>query len=244
LHYSKSSNRSNGFTLVELAIVLVIVALLTSGLLMGITAQRASADNSDAQRQLDYIREALIGFAMANGRLPCPANLTIATIAGAGSEELACSPLDCSTSDRVCSQEYGSIPWNTLGLPETDPWNSRFTYFVGKEFANPLTQTEKNNGVRARFKLDTEGRANIEDGAGNKIASKVPAVVVSHGSRNFGAYQSSGNQIAGAAGEELENANSTLTFISRTPGNNFDDLVTWIAPGILMAKMVAAGRLP
>ena len=240
----KAFHRHHGFTLVELAIVLVIVAFLTGGLLMGITAQRASAENTDAQRQLDNIREALIGYAMTNGRLPCPANPMIATTGGAGSEELACSPLDCSTSDRICSLEYGTIPWNTLGLPETDPWNSRFTYFVGNEFANPLTQTEKNNGVRVRFKLDTEGRANIEDGAGNKIASKVPAVVVSHGSRNFGAYQSSGNQIAGAAGEELENANSTLTFISRTPGNNFDDLVTWIAPGILMAKMVAAGRLP
>ena len=239
---------NKGFTLVELAIVLVIIALLTSGLLRGISAQRASAENTDAQRQLDNIREAMIGFAMANGRLPCPANLMIATTAGAGSEELACSPLDCSTSDRVCSLEYGTIPWNTLGLPETDPWNSRFTYFVGREFSTPLTQTEKTNGVRARFKLDTKGRANIEDGAGNRIAIGVPAVIVSHGSRNFGAYQSSGNQIAGAAGDELENTDietaSTQIFVSRTPGNNFDDLVTWIAPGILMAKMVAAGRLP
>lgn len=248
MHRSKSSNRSNGFTLVELAIVLVIIAFLTGGLLMGITAQRASAENSDAQRQLDNIREALIGFAMAYGRLPCPANLTIPTTGGAGSEELACSPLDCSTTDRVCSLEYGSIPWSTLGLPETDPWNSRFTYFVGKEFSNPLTQAEKNKGVRARFKLDTEGRANIEDGAGNRIAIKVPAVIVSHGSRNFGAYQSSGNQIAGAAGDELENTDietaTTQIFVSRTPGNDFDDQVTWIAPGVLMAKMVAAGWLP
>lgn len=233
-----------GFTLVELAIVLVIVALLTSGLLMGITAQRTSAENTDAQRQLETIREALLGFAMANGRLPCPANPLIATNNGAGSEEWACSPLDCSTSDRVCALEYGTVPWSTLGLPETDPWNNRFTYFVGKEFANPLTQSEKNNGVRTRFALDLEGRANIENGLGHTIASKIPAVIVSHGSRNAGAYRSTGDQISGATGDELENANSTLTFISRVQSENFDDFLNWIPASILQSKMVAAGRLP
>ena len=62
-----------GFTLVELAIVLVIVALLTSGLLLGVSAQRNAAENVDAQRQLENIRETLIGFALTRGRLPCPA---------------------------------------------------------------------------------------------------------------------------------------------------------------------------
>ena len=70
---SKSSRRDKGFTLVELAIVLVIVALLTSGLLLGVSAQRNAAENIDAQRQLENIREALTGFALSRGRLPCPA---------------------------------------------------------------------------------------------------------------------------------------------------------------------------
>ena len=47
-----------------------------------------------------------------------------------------------------------------------------------------------------------------------------------------------------ASGDEAENADTDLTFISRTPGSTFDDLVTWIVPSILKAKMVAAGRLP
>ena len=48
----------------------------------------------------------------------------------------------------------------------------------------------------------------------------------------------------GASGDELENANGNLTFVSRTFGDSFDDLLTWISPNILKAKMVAAGRLP
>jgi prepilin-type N-terminal cleavage/methylation domain-containing protein len=226
-----SFRRHYGFTLVELAIVLVIIALLTSGLLMGITAQRASAENTDAQRQLDNIREALIGFAMAKGRLPCPADPALPSALG-GQED---------PPNGLCNRIYGVIPWGTLGLPETDPWGRRFTYFANASFTAPLPA-----GALASFTLSTSGNANIKDTAssGNNIASNLPAVIVSHGSNGAGAWQPNGTQLAVASADETENANSTLTFVSRTPGNNFDDLVTWIAPGILMAKMVAAGRLP
>ena len=229
------SRRNKGFTLVELAIVLVIIALLTSGLLMGVTAQRASAENSDAQRQLDNIREALTGFAMANGRLPCPADPTLTSVAPSVGTE------DRPNTSSPCNRTYGVIPWVTLGLTELDPWGRRFTYFASSSFSGPVPA-----GALASFTLSTLGNANIKDSAGAtaNIASNVPAVIVSHGSSGVGGWQPDGTQIAGATGDELENANLTLTFVSRLPGSNFDDLVTWIAPGILMAKMEAAGRLP
>jgi len=50
--------------------------------------------------------------------------------------------------------------------------------------------------------------------------------------------------LAGAAGDESENADADLTFIAGQPSNNFDDLLTWVVPSILKSKMVAAGRLP
>ncbi len=232
------SDNHHGFTLIELTIVMVIIALLTGGLLMGITAQRASAENSDALRQLDNIREALIGFAMSKGRLPCPAQANLPnTDANAGLERTP----PCDTT-----LQYGVLPWKTLGLPETDPWGNRFTYFASSQFT-PLPAS----GALASFTLSTgvppnstADLANIEDGGGNKIASFVPAVIISHGSRGSGAWQTNGNQVTGAANDELENANNTLTFVSRAPGETFDDLVTWIVPSILKSKMVAVGRLP
>ena len=100
---SKPPHQQQGFTLVELAIVLVIVALLTSGLMMGITAQRKSADNSDAQRQLENIREALLGFAMTNGRLPCPALPNLPNTDGnAGKEN--------------CAQPHGVLPLSLIHI--------------------------------------------------------------------------------------------------------------------------------
>ncbi len=223
----------SGFTLVELTMVLIIVALLSTGLLFGVSAQRSVAENADAQRQLENIRETLLGFAIANGRLPCPAVPTLAS--GDVNAGVAATP-PC-----LNAAQHGVLPWATLGLPETDPWGNRYTYFAGSDFTAAVPV-----GAQTSFTLDTIGTANIKDNGASaaNIASDLPAVIVSHGSRAVGAYQPTGNQVPGAAADELENANATLTFISRTPGDTFDDLVSWIVPSILKSRMVAAGRLP
>lgn len=238
------SRRHTGFTLVELAIVLVVVSLLAGGLLLTLSGQRDLALDKDAQQQLEVTREALLGFALSNGRLPCPADPTLTVEAGGGKEAFSCAAADCSTGDRTCSREHGVIPWQTLGIRETDPWGSRLTYFVGREFANPLTKSETDQGSRTRFTLDTTGRANIQDGAGHDLASAIPAVIVSHGSRPAGAYQGSGAKVPGGTSDEQENADADLAFVSRTRSDDFDDLVTWIVPTVLKSRMVAVGRLP
>ena len=222
-----------GFTLVELTIVLIIVALLSTGLMFGVSAQRAVAENADAQRQLENIREALLGFAIANGRLPCPAVATLAT--GNANAGIAATPPCLNTA------QYGVLPWATLGLPESDPWGNRYTYFVGSAFTAAVPV-----GAQTSFTLDTTGTANIKaNGASTaNIASDVPAVIISHGSRPTGSYQSTGAQLGGAAGDELENADINLIFVSRAPSDTFDDQVIWIVPSILKSRMVAAGRLP
>ena len=240
------SSHQSGFSLAELAIVLVIVSLMSSGLLLSLSSQRHHTENKDVQRQQETMIDAVLGFAMATGRLPCPADPTLATASGAGNEKFACTLTDptCTTSDRLCKLEHGVTPWVTLGLQETDPWGNRFTYFVGREFSNPITQAEKDTGLRTRFTLDTTGRAKIEDGSGLTVASEIPAVIVSHGHRGIGSYQSTGLQLGVANGDELTNTNATLTFITHTPTDTFDDLVTWINPSILKSKMVAVGKLP
>ena len=58
--------RCRGFTLTELAVVMVIVAVLMGGLLIPLSAQRDAQAFRETQAQLDEIREALIGFAVVN----------------------------------------------------------------------------------------------------------------------------------------------------------------------------------
>ena len=86
--------QSKGFTLIELTVVLMIVALLASSMLMNVSAQRKLAEYADTQRQMENIREAMLGYAMTNGNLPCPANPLLSSDLG-GNEELICAPSGC-----------------------------------------------------------------------------------------------------------------------------------------------------
>lgn len=229
--------QQHGFSLVELAVVLVIVALLSGGLMFGLSAQRDAAALQDARHQLDTVKEALLGFAMANGRLPCPAPANLPnTDANAGRSPAP--PCDNAL-------QHGVIPWVTLGLPETDPWGNRLTYFGSNRFTGALT-----GGAQASFTMstgvppDNTGLADIRNLAGSTVAIETAAVVVSHGANGAGAYRQDGSKIADGVGGELENSNATQIFVADTPTPGFDDQLVWISPHLLKSRLVAVGKLP
>jgi hypothetical protein len=188
----------------------------------------------ETQRKLDLIREAVIGFAVANGRLPCPATPTTPnTTAGAGTE---------NKPGAACGIVEGVVPWATLALPETDAWNNRFTYRVTDIFADDAV-----GGMLASFALTDNGNITVNNGVVNGsivVATSIPALFVSHGKNGFGAYRTDGAQNAGAAGDELQNANATVVFVSRIPSPDYDDLVGWVPLNVLKSRMVAGNRLP
>ncbi|MHB1290583.1 MAG: prepilin-type N-terminal cleavage/methylation domain-containing protein [Sulfuricella sp.] len=245
-----------GFTLVEMAIVLVIVGLLLGGLLMPLSTQVEQRRISETQKALEEIKEALVGFAIANGRLPCPAPAATATgAAGAGLEP---TPIVAGG----CANAAGVLPWATLGVNETDAWGNRYTYRVTTEFTRTVPQTPFTsaaclpplpNPQLAAFALCSQGNMTIlNTGGGSTLSSTVPVVVISHGKNGNGAYYTQGNQLPlGADVDELDNqlttagtATANTIFISKTPTATFDDLVAWLSPNILFNRMVTAGKLP
>lgn len=233
-----------GFTLIEMAMVLVIVAFLLGGLLMPLSTQVEQRKISETQKALEEIKEALTGYAIANGRVPCPANGTIASgAANAGLENTS-----GSGAAMTCVNAGGVLPWATLGVNETDAWGRRFTYRVTPSFADGADGTGTGScAVTAgiSFQLCSNGNLNVfATAGGTSVASNVPAMIVSHGANGLGAYMPNGVQLGGAAGDENENADNDNTFVSKIPTSTFDDLVTWITPNILLNRMVAAGRLP
>ena len=284
-----------GFTLAELAIAMVIVGLLLASAFIPLSAQIELRAISDTQRTMDGIREALIGYAQANGRLACPATGTTATgAAGAGVELLA---------GNVCTSAVGVVPWATLGVPETDSWGRRFTYRVSPAYADlnaaltwetktttapvsPANQTTAcapnpapatptsfalcSLGDIAVFSPTESTRTAAPTAA---VAKGIPAIIVSHGKNGYGAYQAfTGIQIPVPGGaHELANVTGTPaatptggfasyayysrtfsasagtcsdTVIGASPFCEFDDVVAWIPPSTLVARMVGAGKLP
>ncbi len=222
----RPSGRSTGFSLVELAIVLVIFTLLAGGLMMTLSTQQEIQRLSEVRRQLADIREALLGYVAANGYLP-----------------LAADPEQPSGTEGAGLSKPGQItgvlPWATLGLPETDPWGQRFTYKVSSDFSALPTPP-----ALAGFTLTNKGNITVRDQSGTIIADDLPAIVISHGRNGLGGYNRDGQQRPGATGHEKENTHGSSGFFSHEQGPDFDDEVIWIPLPILMSRMLTAGRLP
>jgi prepilin-type N-terminal cleavage/methylation domain-containing protein len=118
-----------GFTLVELAMALFVIALLMGTVMYTLSAQNDQRMRTDSLRSLDEAKELLITFAIVNGRLPCPASTTTN-----GNE--ADAPLGSGSG--ACTSGYiGYLPARVIGFQPQDgsgygldAWNNRIRYAV------------------------------------------------------------------------------------------------------------------
>ncbi|MCM8613363.1 prepilin-type N-terminal cleavage/methylation domain-containing protein [Accumulibacter sp.] len=239
------ARRSPGFTLTELAVVLVVVALVLGGLLSPLATQMDVRMTAETRKDLADIREALLGFAVINGRLPCPADATIASgVVGAGLEA-------AHDAGGNCPNGSGVVPWVTLGVAETDAWGQRFSYRVTPAYAQRVSPPRN-----AAFDLSTPGTLDVRSAAagGTMVAGGLPVVFVSHGGNGRGGYNRQGAQLPTGEGEdEIDNqltnagtamANTVFVSQARNPASGFDDEVGWVPRAILVSRMIGVGKLP
>ncbi len=137
-----------GFTLVELAVALLIVGLLLAGSLIPLSSQVELRNIYETQKTMDEIKKALVGFVLSNGRLPCPARgqtpvATTDAVTWAPAQFAAGAEQYDSTNNR-CYTVLGVLPWASLGVSETDAWGRRFTYRVSPAFADGITAVNPN----------------------------------------------------------------------------------------------------
>ena len=264
---------SRGFTLIELAIVLLILGALLAGILIPFTTQVELRRVGETQKTLLEIREALIGFAAANGRLPCPAS-----VATNGQESFAAGG---DTINGNCSNFFdGFVPGARLGIGPVDDagfvldaWNNRIRYAVSNnnqipagtppsppapplnfDFTGlgtfPSSTGEMRNVGMPGLRPDLRVCATITAcSAMNSLVDTAAAVIYSTGA-NATRPDPGGLRIDENANPNPNSADNNQTFVSHdragenNPNGEFDDIVIWLSPNTLYARMIAAGRLP
>lgn len=258
-----------GFTLVETAIVLVIVGMLTAG---GVSVLSSSADSA-RYKETDYVleetKEALIEYYIQFGSLPCPSE---------GTDGIAAT--SCETGDAL----RGYLPHATLGLGgRGDAWGQPIKYVVNPKFTTfkdlpgsdgipfaLLCDPEEVSGIE----LNADGQPSINENKGLQIfaeaadrilivnannqavAQNVAFVLLSTGKNgqttNAGisaAFDGSCN----ASDIEKENCDNNSTLVSNDPLTDgstvtFDDRLVWMSDvqllGLLQKSQNCARGFP
>lgn len=239
--------------MLELAIALLILALVLGGMLSPLGALQDTRKRAGAVIELEKIREALLGFAMVNGYLPCPTTTGDPGDAMYGLEDPACD------SDPAAE---GYLPWRTLGVTEVDPWgtprnaaadpfNGYWRYRVDRNFSNSEELFTMKTALAENLTvMNSEGRlltaptetpvaivystgANLAQDGENTGFEGAPC-------GNAGGYDAGGGT-ACPDGEPLYQGGGPSGSGSNA---TFDDIVVWLSRPRLFNRMVTAGRLP
>lgn len=257
----KSPRRAwRAFTLLEVALVMLILAILVSGLSVPLASQVSMRRQAETRRILEEAREAVLGFAATHGRLPCPASAE-----SRGEESFAAGG---DLLNGLCADFHGGfLPAASLGLAGLDPegfardgWSTpgnRIRYAVfgaGRSLGgieNPMTRV---NGLQQAtlaaigdasgfLVICSTGAAASGSGCGpavNQLTRRAAFVLLSLGPN--------APQSPGAGTDERHNVDGNGVFVSREASdasdNPFDDTLTWVPVNVLAGRLIAAGRLP
>ncbi|MEK9825339.1 MAG: prepilin-type N-terminal cleavage/methylation domain-containing protein [Methylotenera sp.] len=222
-----SQQSSQGFSLLEMTVVLLVLALLMGGMLMPLRTQFEYQKQQQTAKSLTEIKEALIGYAIIHGRLPCPTFITDPAHADFGVEATSCAAA-------VASDGY--LPWKSLGVNETDAWGIRQT--AASAGMVGYWRYRVDTKFSSTFKFDTtfsSSELRVIDNAGTRIttAAEAPMAVVYSTGKNLR-----------ADGENADYEATGGVYQSDVQSKTFDDMLIWITRPLLMYRMVSAGKLP
>ena len=250
----------SGFTLIEITLVLLVATILLGYTVGMYPLQQELKQYKIAEAEMDSILQYLIRFAQINGRLPCPdTNSGGSTIDGE----------EDSNGSNGCKAFFGYLPAKSLGINGDfkeglllDPWGIPYRYAVSKSNAN-VSGSDADIDFVTRNGIKNEGIVNAipdlficDDSAAtgndldcaaassNIVAGNVAAVVISTGKdRN-----KVGSNIQAENTDDFHNGGSDKVFVyaprNDSSGNEYDDIVKWISPNLLISKMIEADQLP
>ncbi len=248
----------SGFTLIELAFVLVIVGILLGSTLSSLSSRIEYTRKNETVAELEEVKQAMMAYAFVRGYLPCPdCSDNGGGCAAAAAASIADGVADYDGANNRCyvNESLGNLPWVTMGLGRSDAWGTRYRYFVQNIYVDTNAAfTLGSAGVTAIIQ-EPDFTADVTGAVPRTLANNIVAVLLSHGPNGFGGTDE--NNVARAAipaanVDEQENTDDDLSYYTRPKtavgttiaGGEFDDIVIWISEFELKAKMVEAGKLP
>jgi len=206
----KIGRKKNGFTLIEIAIVLVISSLLIIPALRIFDQWLDQSRTAVNQKRIDAIQQSLTNFINLNGRLPCPSSFIAQQGDAAYGREAA--PLCANADGSIYKPDgkgtfaatgrsapgninsdiiIGAVPVRDLGLPDVtrgDGYGHLFTYAVSAAETKALS-----GGPGVIDVVDASGHTvlpYLTDPADPKktISGTAVYVLVNHGKDGKGAY--------------------------------------------------------
>jgi len=248
-----------GFTLIELAVVLFLVALLMGALLGPVTLRIEAEQRAQVEAYLAEVKQALIGFALRHGRLPCPDSS-----GGDGRENRTLPSCTGGWAGAQCDSGAGPLPHTDLGVAQTDPWGQRPYYFVSRVLVTSRRECPENVDIavlRQIFSLEAGAVAgdfiDIETRDGNrvlqKVAVNVAAAVLSVGPPHLSQARAGSDEASNLVLDtrlvrirppNREDHQPCNDAVVGSPACHFDDIVDWVPTTVLQYHLVTAGRLP
>ena len=148
--------RMRGFSLIELAIVLVIVTLLIGGLAVPLTAQIQARRIAETKKTLEEAREAIIGYAMSHAVNVSPPTTCTCVYKADNTLNTPDIPLDASDDpDSTCSVSLCPISYIASATMTLTPPITRHRLPCPDKLddGNPLT-TDDGDGVADHIDAD------------------------------------------------------------------------------------------
>lgn len=148
--------KTQGFSLIEITLVLLVVAILLSGMLMPLAEFMENAKREQTQQELENIKEALFKFLIINRRLPCPTLPEQDGFEGRGAnvkDDQLYATYKCSEPNA-----FGFVPWKTLNFKGAynkddllvDIWGNPYHYVLSNT-GSANSFPECNGGGRSVF---------------------------------------------------------------------------------------------
>lgn len=251
-------SRLRGATLVEMALVLLILGVLTRAAITPLTAAQKHRDHRLAESGLQAIRDGLWAHVVATGALPCPVALNQQWT----SPEMP-APMSrrepLSTDQRVqssCQVASGGVPARELGLAGAmdiagallDPWNRPYRLAIS-------LASHAERGSVPLPDWTTPGEASsigIAHLTGDLVlctrsaGTRCPSSDIRANQLSFVVF-STGDD-SSLSGDQSENQDADTVFVlqenSIRPDHPFDDQLVWGTAAETLYWMLRAGWLP